>query len=169
MLAVPYTSRRGPLADFNSRRGNWRGADERLVPEVLTSAPRLFKEKIMTFQAKLVNPNGSPKAVVATHDRVASGKEFALFTQLLGMMAIGSVPAEGFTPCGHQMSRLIDPDEIVDRAEEIVTRAMRTAEDRGWTVETDDIDRIYEDLDAEKALVGFSPPPVNLADDDIPF
>jgi len=112
----------------------------------------------MTFQAKLVDPNGKPKAVVATHDRVASGKEFQLFQHMLGIMALGCVPdAEGrFDAAGHQMTRVLSPDEIVYRAEALVRKAMWIAEDNGWVVTAPDIDQLYDDHDSvDSQRVGF--------------
>lgn len=108
----------------------------------------------MTMQAKLVDPNATQKAVVATHDRVASGKEFALFSHLIGIMAISSIPVKDeFSPTGAQMHELIDPVDLVWRAREIVREAMRVSNNEGWTVETDDIDSIYEE--AARGVTGF--------------
>lgn len=124
----------------------------------------------MVFQAKLVNPNGSPKAVVATHDRVASGKEFHLFSSLLGMMALGAIPTERLDDSGHQMFELIEPEVLVRRAEQIVQQAMYTATINEWVVEAADIDKIYQDR--EDGEMGFRTPPPQAApnsDDDIPF
>ncbi len=129
----------------------------------------------MTFQAKLVDPNGKPKAVVATHDRVASGKEFALFQHMLGIMALGCVPDEEgrFDAAGHQMTRVLTPMEIVYRAEQLVLKAMQTASYNDWVVESPDIDQIYDDLDSGGSQrVGFGSTKASVAaplDDDIPF
>lgn len=104
----------------------------------------------MTVQAKPVDPNGKPKAVVATHDRVHAGKEFQLFTQLINVMAISAIPTEGFSPNGYQLQRLITPTELVDRALDIATLALKAAAERGWIVETSDIDELYEDHGVSK-------------------
>lgn len=125
----------------------------------------------MTFQAKLVDPNGKPKAIVGTHDRVASGKEFALFQHMLGMMALGCVPDEEKCDiAGRQMSRLLSANEIVDRAQALVVFALQVAQAHGWIVETADIDQIYED--SERKPVGFAYMAKDAADassDEIPF
>jgi hypothetical protein len=127
----------------------------------------------MAFQAKLVDPDGKPKAIVATHDRVASGKEFALFQQMLAIMAIGCVPDEQcrFDGAGHMMSRLLTPFEIVQRAEELVLEAMRVASNNDWIVESAHIDLIYENHDENKQQAGFSSVSrlADNFDDEIPF
>ena len=99
----------------------------------------------MTVQAKLVDPNGKPKAIVATHDRLHIGKEFALFSSLINMMAIGSIPTDKLDEAGHQMARLITPEELVERAAEITYLALEQASLHDWSVVTADIDKIYED------------------------
>ncbi len=120
------------------------------------------------IQGKLVDPNGKPKAIVAVHDRIASGKEFALFQQLLAMMALGSVPAETFDASGHQMQRLLEPHELVRRAEEIVQMAMDTAACNGWVAEMDDIDKLYDDMEGSTGA-GFRAAVRATPNSDIPF
>lgn len=124
---------------------------------------------VFMLQSKLVNPNGSLKATVAVHDRVASGKEFHLFSSLLGVMALGAIPTDKFDPAGHQMFELIEPEALIHRAERIVRDAMYAASNNGWTAETADINEIYEDKETGSA--GFRPAPAQTPnlDDDIPF
>jgi hypothetical protein len=114
-------------------------------------------ETDMVFQTKLVNPDGRQKAIVGAHDRVASGKEFALFSQMLSVMAFGHVPVEGeFDKAGHQICRLITEDELVERAEAVTLLAMQTAYRNSWAVEVADIDRIFDDADEAAPRTGFT-------------
>jgi hypothetical protein len=85
------------------------------------------------------------KAAVATHDRLHSGKEFHLFCSILNMMAIAAVPTDEVRD-GVQVCRVMDPEEMVFRAEAITVCALAAADRRAWVVETDDIDLIYRGI-----------------------
>lgn len=96
---------------------------------------------------------------VRIHSTVAMGPEASFFLEVVRTQTVTPIPLGAMASgVGEQRLRLLDPEEVIDRAAAITMLAFERMKTEGWSVPMPGLDELKDD--ARKSF-GFSAPPAS--------